>query len=190
MKNKTNSKEYHSGFTLIEMIVTVSIVAILTSIAAPSFRTMLESNKATVAANEMVSALLLARSEALKRRNNVTVCTSIDQTTCAGNGEQDFSNGWIVFVDCDKDRVVDASVDCGNAALEAETVIKAQLGSKGMNVNKGGAVGNAHFFTYNFTGRTDVSATFTVTKASSSTTLKEVRVALTGRVRTCNGVCP
>ena len=125
-----------------------------------------------------------------KRRNNVTVCTSTDQTTCAGNGEKDFSNGWIVFIDCDKDRVVDASVDCGNGGLEAETVIKAQLGSKGMNVNKGGNANKAHYFTYNYTGRSDIGATFTVTSESSSTTLKEVRVALTGRVRTCNGVCP
>ena len=190
MINNTINKKHSSGFTLIELIVTVSIAAILVSIAAPSFSSMLERNKATVAANEMVSALLLARSEALKRRNNVTVCTSVDQTTCAGTGEQDFSKGWIVFVDCDKDRVVDALVDCGNAALEAETLIKAQLGSKGMKVKKDGASANAHYFTYNFTGRSDVSATFTVTKENASTTLKEVRIALTGRVRTCDGVCP
>jgi hypothetical protein len=59
-----------------------------------------------------------------------------------------------------------------------------------MNVNKGGDTAKAHYFTYNFTGRTDISATFTVTKESSSTTLKEVVVSLTGRVRTCDGVCP
>jgi type IV fimbrial biogenesis protein FimT len=190
MINNTANIKYNSGFTLIEMIVTVAIVAILASIAVPSFSSLIERNRATVAANEMVSALLLARSEALKRRNNVTVCTSVDQTTCAGNGELDFSKGWIVFVDCDKDRVRGAAVDCGNGGLEAETVLKAQLGGKGMNVNKGGDTAKAHYFTYNFTGRTDISATFTVTKESSSTTLKEVVVSLTGRVRTCDGVCP
>lgn len=184
MINNTASKKINSGFTLIEMIVAVSIVAILASIAAPSFSGMLERNKASVAANEIVSALLLARSEALKRRNNITVCTSIDQRTCAGNGEKDFSKGWIVFVDCDKNRVVGAAVDCGNAALEAETVIKAQLGEKGMNVYKGGAASNAHYFTYSFTGRTDLAATFSVKKDSSSTVLKEVSVSLTGRVKT------
>ncbi len=191
MKKNTNNKKHSSGFTLIELIVTVSIVAILSSIAAPSFRSMLENNKASVAANEMVSVLLLARSEALKRRNNVTVCTSINQTTCGGVNEKDFSKGWIVFVDCNKDQVrtTSATVDCGNAALESETVIKAGLGTQGMNVNKGGTAANAHYFTYYFTGRTDVSATFTVTSKNASTTLKEVRVALTGRVRTCDGVC-
>ena len=183
-KKHIASKKHNSGFTLIEMIVTVSIVSILASIAAPSFSGMLERNKATAAANEMVSALLLARSEALKRRNNITVCTSVDQTSCAGNGEKDFSKGWIVFVDCDKNRVRGAAVDCGNAGLEEETVIKAQLGKKGMNINKGGAADKAHYFTYNFTGRTDIPATFEVTKESSSTVLREVTVSLTGRVRT------
>jgi len=182
MINNTTSNKYNSGFTLIEMIVTVSIVAILASIAAPNFRALLESNKATVATNEIVSALLLARSEALKRRNNVTVCTSIDQTTCAGNGEKDFANGWIVFVDCDKDRVVDASVDCGNGGLEAETVMKAQLGGKGINVNKGGDANKAHYFTYNFTGRSDLATTFNIKKADTSTVLKKITVARTGRV--------
>jgi len=190
MKSKSNSKKYNSGFTLVELIVTVSVVAILSSIAAPSFRTMLQNNKASVAANEMVSALLLARSEALKRRNNVTVCTSADQTTCAGNSEKDFAKGWIVFVDCDKDRVVGSSVDCGNAAPEAEKVVKAGLGTPGMNINKGGASVNAHYFTYNFTGRTDVAASFSITSDNSTTVLKEVAVSLTGRVKTCDGACP
>ena len=182
MKNDITTYKYNSGFTLIEMIVTVSIVSILASIAVPSFTSMIERNKATTATNEMVSALLLARSEALKRRNNVTVCTSIDQTTCAGNGEKDFANGWIVFVDCDKDRVVDAAVDCGNTGLEAEKVVKAQLGEKGMTVNKGGDADKAHYFTYNYTGRADLATTFNVKKVNTSTVLKEITVARTGRI--------
>jgi len=199
MKYIAKRKSHDSGFTLIEMIVTVSIVAILSSIAAPSFRGMLENNRATVEANELVSGLLLARSEALKRRNNVTLCTSIDQTTCAGNGETNFAKGWIVFQDCNDTQVLDTNagngitVDCGNGVLEDETIIKAQIGSDKMVVTKNGPGADQHFFTYNFTGRADLAITFEVRKIAGGPALKAVRVARTGRVRTVtctNGICP
>ena len=194
MKYKTKRKSHDTGFTLIEMIVTVAIVAILSSMAAPSFRGMLENNRATAVANELVSGLLLARSEALKRRNNVTLCTSTDQTACAGNGEKNFSKGWIVFQDCNKNQMLDlAPVDCGNAAPQLEAIIKAQAGSDKMEVNKNGPAADQHFFTYNFTGRSDLAITFDVKKSGSSTVLKEITIARTGRIKsvTCHaGTCP
>ncbi len=194
MKDKTNRKPHDSGFTLIEMIVTVAIVAILSSIAAPSFRGMIENNRASAEANELVAGLLLARSEALKRRNNVTLCTSTDQSTCAGNGEKNFSKGWIVFQDCNKNQVLDlAAVDCGNAAPQLETIIKAQVGSNKMEVNRNGPTADQHFFTYNFTGRSDLAVTFDVKKHTGSTVLKEITIARTGRIKsvTCHGgTCP
>jgi type IV fimbrial biogenesis protein FimT len=183
-------KKYNSGFTLIELIVTVSIVAILASIAAPSFRAMIKNNRATVEANSLVSALLLARSEAIKRKNNVTVCTSVDQESCAtGSSEIDFSKGWIAFVDCDKNQVrtTTPTVDCGNGTNEAETIIKAQLGSKGMVVKRTtGLPARAHYFTYNLTGRTDSVTAFTVADEGTSTVLKDITVSLTGRIKSVN----
>jgi len=194
MKYIAKRKSHDSGFTLIEMIVTVAIVAILSSLAAPNFRGMLENNRATVEANELVSGLLLARSEALKRGDNMTLCTSADQTTCAGNGETNFAKGWIVFQDCNDNQVLDlVAVDCGNAAPQLETIIKAQIGSDKMVVTKNGPAADQHFFTYKFTGRADLAIAFEVKKIAGGSALKAVRVARTGRVRTVtcsSGICP
>ena len=95
------------GFTLIELIVTVAMIAILAVTAGPSLGTFLKRNKVVTQTNNFVSSLNLARSEAAKRANNVTVCIgNTAQTACAGG--TNWENGWIAFVDSDSDAVIDA----------------------------------------------------------------------------------
>ena len=67
---KITSKRRSLGFTLIEALITISIVSILASIAIPSFIKIIESNRISSASNEFLSALMLARSEAAKRSPN------------------------------------------------------------------------------------------------------------------------
>lgn len=66
----------HRGFTLIELLVTLAVLVIVTTVAVPSFRNLAESNRMTGLANEMVTALNLARSEAVKRGAPVSVCAA------------------------------------------------------------------------------------------------------------------
>lgn len=83
------------GFTLIEMIVVVALVAIISAFALPSFSNLVGGNRMSTQYNMLLSSLSFARSEAIKRNTSVTVCRSNNQTTCVGG----WQNGWIVFVD-------------------------------------------------------------------------------------------
>lgn len=85
------------GFTLIELIFTVAMVAILLTVGVPSFQEMLRSNRAVAQANMFMSTLNVARSEAVKRGVRVSLCSSSNQTNCTGG--TNWASGWIVFVD-------------------------------------------------------------------------------------------
>lgn len=93
-KNNPNS-EYQSfgkgtvGFTLIELLVTISVVAILLAVAVPSFRTVLQNNRMTTQVNELLSDINFARSEAIKRRSNITICSSTTGISCTGGNWRD-----------------------------------------------------------------------------------------------------
>ena len=92
------------GFTLIELLTTLSIAAILVTLAVPSFSEVIKNNRLITQTNDFVTSLNLARSEAIRRGDRVTVCKSSDQASCAGSGGWD--QGWIVFKDVNGDGVV------------------------------------------------------------------------------------
>ena len=89
----------HSGFTLIELMITLAIVGILLTVGVPSLKTFMQGNQLIAAANELVSALHIARSEAIKLNSRVSICESSNGTSCSNTGS--WKNGWIVFVDFD-----------------------------------------------------------------------------------------
>jgi type IV fimbrial biogenesis protein FimT len=91
-----------AGTTLMELLATVAIVAVLATLAAPSFRTFHLNGRRTVAVNGFLHSLFLARSEAIKRAQVVSVCRSRDGQSCDAR-DGDWSAGWIVFVNLDRD---------------------------------------------------------------------------------------
>lgn len=83
------------GFTLIELMVALAVLAILLGIAVPSFSSMLRDSRATTLASELQGALQLARSEAIKRRQSVVICRRKPGESICENGA-DWADGWLV----------------------------------------------------------------------------------------------
>lgn len=96
------------GFSLIELLVTIVLVAILGGIVAPSFGQFIKDNRLSAQINGLIGSLHMARSEATVRGLTVTVCASTDSATCNTNN---WENGWIIFTDASNDgnAVVDGS---------------------------------------------------------------------------------
>jgi type IV fimbrial biogenesis protein FimT len=82
------------GFTVVELMVTLSLAAILASLAVPSLGFLLSNNHATSITNDLVSSIRLARSEAVSRSQLVTLCPSTDGNSCAAT--TNWSGGWII----------------------------------------------------------------------------------------------
>jgi len=94
------------GFTLIEMLVVITILVILITVLVPSFTSSVQGVNLKTQIGDFASALTYARSESVKRGVRVTVCPSSDQATCGGGGVN-WESGWVVFVDSNNNFSLD-----------------------------------------------------------------------------------
>jgi len=104
MQTKTSrcsAKCTHAGVTVIELLVTLSIMVILLTVALPGFSELMAETRRVASVNQLVGALNMARSEAIKRGVRVTLCKSADPdaTTPACAPGAAWNQGWLVFVD-------------------------------------------------------------------------------------------
>ncbi len=84
------------GFTLLELMTTITIVAVLLAIGVPSMRSMIQRNRVSSANNDLAASIAYARTTAINRGQLVSMCPSADGSTCTSAG-QDFEPGWIVY---------------------------------------------------------------------------------------------
>lgn len=98
-------KRAQPGFTLLELMVVLAIAGVLFAVGIPAMGNFIRNSRITGAANDVMAALHFARSEAIKRRFPVTLCTSTDLATCANSA---FLTGWVAFVDTNQSGQVDA----------------------------------------------------------------------------------
>ncbi len=75
---RAGARRFRAGFTLVELMVTIFVAAILLAIAVPSFQHITVSSRLTTTANSLVGALNLARMEAIKRNADVQFCGTVD----------------------------------------------------------------------------------------------------------------
>jgi type IV fimbrial biogenesis protein FimT len=130
-----------AGFTILELMVGITVLGVLFAIGIPSFNEMTRNNRAITQANELLTALSLARSEAMKLGMPVSICAAnAAQTACAGNNTDDWVNGWLVF----SDRIgtagtINPAVPTGDQILQTSHAI-----SGGLTLTSG-AVGFVRF---------------------------------------------
>ena len=109
------------GFTLMELMVTLSVAAILLAIAAPSFTSIFNTNRLAGSANELLATLQSARIEAVRRNLRTVVCRSDDGSTCNTAGGN--WGGWLAFVDTNANGVYDPGpVPTGDVLLRTNTI--------------------------------------------------------------------
>ena len=156
-----------TGFTLIEMIITLTIVGVLLTLAVPSFRQVMLNQGIRTASFDLYSALEYARSEAIKRGANVNVRAG---DTTANDGS--WSKGW---------RVRDASNNLLRSWTAASTVTIAEAGS-------------ATTVTFardgHLTTGTAPKWQINPTTSMNGIDLRCIQVDLVGRPRTQMGACP
>lgn len=153
-------KKMH-GFTLLELLITVAIMSIMVTAGLPSFQAIIEGSRLTSAANSMVSALQLARMEAIKQHKSVLV---IKKTN--------WENGWNVFVDSNGDNSQDSTTEPTLTSFD-------KVGSA-MTVKTSGTFNN--YAGYGANGRSNAGGNFAFCSSSNTQDFRTVVVALTGRV--------
>ena len=159
-----------SGFTLIELMITLAVFAALLTIVVPSYSDMTLGSKLRSQSNDLVAGALLARSEAIKRNAFVRMCVSADGASCIAGG---WEQGWVVFHDVDDDGVLDAG----------ETVLlRHQAAPFGFKITGTSAVASVRFQPTGV-GVTPAPAILTVCRATPSVggQEREVTISLTGR---------
>lgn len=172
-----NQPKYKTGFTLIELMVTIAIVAIVLGIAIPSFSSTIASNRLTTSANELVTALNLARSEAVKRGASVTVRKVDDNSFTNLGASANWENGWDVFTDADSD----GNYEAGDVLIRTYAPLQSSYTLRGNNFS--------NFIRFTSSGQSNTNGSFVICENSDGNGLPEANtsrliiVNSVGRVR-------
>lgn len=175
----------NSGFTLVELMVTVLVAAILMAIAVPAFQDATLGSKLGSLTNSVIASVNIAKGEALKRNAVIKMCASSNGASCASSGG--WQQGWIVFRDIDSDGTLDSGTD---------TLIHRQAAfSSGMNLTAKDSGGTAlHAILFQPTGVGATSAVFTLCRSLPEPGKQErvITISTTGRTsvsKTTTGIC-
>ncbi len=167
-----------SGLTLLELVVTLAVLAIMLTIAIPGFTAIIHASRLSTATNDMVAALHLARSEAIKRNGRAVLCKSADGLACSASGGWD--QGWMVFHDANNN----AALDAGETSIRTQSALP-----NGLRLTGNSPV--SHYISYAPTGATKQSSgalqmgTLTLCQESTSSVEgRQIIISRTGRPRT------
>jgi len=102
---------FEYGFTLVELLLALAVLAVVASLAAPSMRASLQGSQLRAESSRFLAAINLARSEAVMRSQPVSICPSAMASTGVATCTGTYEDGWLVFANRNRDKVVDAGED-------------------------------------------------------------------------------
>ena len=122
----------YSGFTLIELMVALAVVAVLISVGLPKMSVFFKGNRMVTNANDLLAGLHIARSEAIKRNSRVSICKSTNAdaaTPKCTTGDEGWDEGWFVFVEGRDEGNIFGTYTAADGA-----VLRINTGAEGSNV--------------------------------------------------------
>ncbi|MES2538446.1 MAG: GspH/FimT family pseudopilin [Pseudomonadota bacterium] len=185
MSKAAVTRSLAAGFTLIELMVTIVILAILLAIVMPSFNNALLGGKLNALANNFIASTNLARSEAIKRNSEITLCMSANGTSCASTGS--WEQGWIVACKTTNNTLCDTS---GSSWIVFQ---HQQANTSGLKIVE--TTSGSGSFIFQSTGVGAIPGRLKICRATPTTGLQErvVSVSASGRVsveKTALNACP
>ena len=160
----------YSGFTLVELLVTMAVVAILVAFVMPNMRAMIQNSRIMTLTSDVLSDVHLARSEAIKRATNVRICTWNSTTTPTApscNGAGNWSVGRVIWAD-----------DNNNGALDPGELVRSRGGLTPMTLTPVAAIDPVVF---NSRGSPTSAAEFRLCDDRGPTFAKFIRISATGQ---------
>jgi len=158
-----------NGYTLVEMLVCLAVLAMTATAAAPSVRGLLLDAARTREVNQFVQAVHLARAEAMKRHGVASLCPNAGTSQCAVAGTP-WQQGWMVFANTDADSPAQRDAH--------EPVLRSYPAWDAGSIN-----GNRPTLSFRAFGQSGVTATFTFCDVRGSTHARAVIINQTGRPR-------
>jgi type IV fimbrial biogenesis protein FimT len=105
-------RRFQSGFTLTELLITLALLGVISALATPAIRDIVQNNRIATETNDMLTSLVFARSEAIKRSTPVIVCKSLNPSaatpSCDNTDANPWTTGWLVFADTNNNGSFDA----------------------------------------------------------------------------------